>query len=564
MKLEEYPNYGGLGRFDDGNLWNAVYPPSLGRYSYASSMNFPILNEIHETIDGSELVKNLDNDPGSAARLIKNGHKELLKKLAVMQPVNMNEYRQGMDNLLDRNLFMLRTEGPNKYTILANYDDVFSPVLRKVDAFDKDMCSFRSVITDCGVQDDINDVDMNGEKYLYVPTEKDYVEMTDNKGLFYADDGSKTFNQNKDGQTARPYVAHGDSPVAVFAEEFDHYVVRKKNGVEVQGFVIPKVIDFGMNLIPTKLFVGKTMSTMQEVISGHRVENSRFQLRHLKTEMKPGQTGTLIYQMNPSKCLATTPFTVVAMTIEPCGMQKITAQDLTGKPFRFEFASMDLEKIVNMGDKYLVPKKFFFVPMEGFNEVSNSPMDYAVKTASGYAPDRVIHTGHGRFAINSMNKVASQLGWDSSNLSRCQAQFLLGSAGLPKLASKAVAYAERFGESKVFGLNFNIEKTAEVPMYLKKLAYKLKSNLVKAAAFVENTQSVDALLSLNFINPDNIQKFVSKIPSIKATISDLAMLLIASRLGVKEIPESALSTAMTRLVEVVKGLDTLRATQEQQ
>jgi hypothetical protein len=78
---------------------------------------------------------------------------------------------------------------------------------------------------------------------------------------------------------------------------------------------------------------------------------------------------------------------------------------------------------------------------------------------------------------------------------------------------------------------------------------------------MENAQTVDALLSLNFVNPDNLGKFVAKIPLFKAAISHLASCLLASRIGVREIPERSASGAMSKLVDVVRGLEAIRATQ---
>ena len=533
QNLEEYPNYGGMGRFDDGNLWNTIYPPSLGRYAYASSKNFPIINDIAETIDPSEFNKHMQENPGDLARLVKAGHKDTIIKISNLQPVNMNEYRQSMDNLLNKNIYMLKRESPDKYSILACADDVFSPVLKRVHLDSDDFCQFKAKISDC-VQDDINDVDMNGEKVIYIPQpEQDY---------------------------PGPYMEQPVQRRMEFANEFDHYVVKKKDGVEVEGVVIPTVIDFNMEIIPQKVFIGKTFSTVQDTIAGVRVPNSSFQLKHIAKDMKPGQTGTLVYQMNKAKALCTIPFTVVCMHVEPCGKTCVTAQDLTGRTFRFESGDIELERIADLGEKYLVPKAFFWVPMEGFYEVSNSPIDFAVKTASDCL--NLVYTGYDQYSLSGVDKYASDLGWDPTNLTPSKTTFLLATQGIGKEASQILAKAKKMGRIKLAYRRPAIEKTGASDA-LKKFAYKLKSNLIKAASFVENSQSIDTLLSLNFINPDNIAKFIGKLPMLKSTISDLAMLLMACRLGVKELPELAISTAMTRLIEVVNGLETLRATQEQ-
>ena len=534
QRLEEYPNYGGMGRFDDGNLWNTIYPPSLGRYAYASNLTFPILNDIAETIDPKDMNQHLKENPADLARLLKHGHKDLLQKLSHLQPVNMNEYHQSMENLLNKNIYMLKRESPDKYSILACSDKVFSPVLKKVHGNSDELCKFKAKISDCA-QDDINDVDMNGEKVIVLPTVEEPVEG--------------------------PYLEQPVQRRMEFADEFDHYVVKKKDGVEVEGVVIPKVINFNMELIDQKIFIGKTMSTIQPAIAGVRVQNSSFRLKDQAGDMQPGQTGTLVYQMNPSKALATIPFTIVCMSVEPCGKVCVKAQDLAGVTFKFESSPMTLERIASLGDKYLVPSEFFWVPMEGFHEISNSQLDFVAKTASDKLT--LISTGYNQYSLSGVDKYASALGWSSTNLSANQTKFLLATHGLGKVAEEILTKAKKEGSIKLAYRRPAVEKRGHSDL-LKKFAYNLKSNLIKAASFVENSQSVDSLLSLNFINPDNIAKFVSRLPSLKATISDLAMLLIASRLGVKELPESSLSSAMSRMIDVVNGLETLRATQEQQ
>ena len=96
---------------------------------------------------------------------------------------------------------------------------------------------------------------------------------------------------------------------------------------------------------------------------------------------------------------------------------------------------------------------------------------------------------------------------------------------------------------------------------LVKKAKDIKVNLVKEAAYMVSAQTVDALLSLNFVTPDNLSKFVSKIPAFKAVVSHLASCLLAARIGVKEIPEQAASTAMHRLLDVISGLESIKASQ---
>jgi len=545
-KLEEYPTFGGLGRFEDANLWNSIYPPSLGRYAYASSGAYDILNSISDTIDGSSLKAFL-MDPKNekvASRLLSGPHKDVIKKLANYQPVNMNEYRQGVENLIPRSVVMVKAESPNKYSILSNSDSVFHPAINKADR--AQVIKFMSSLSD-NVQDDINEVDQNGEKMLSMPEPKNDV-----------------------------ILAKEDTEIPEEATEYDHYSVKSKTGLSVEGVVIPRVIDFGMRTTGDKLFVGKTMSSYQPSVWGVRIKNSRFQPKVYDVPAT-GQTGCFIYQPDKSHALATIPVTIELYVDGGLGDRRyVKATDLTGGPVTLVLEDggdpLEAQQIIKMGPrKYRLPRKMRWLPLDVFHEVSNSPVDYSVKQAAHVITDKpvtLISTGYDQYALRGVQKYASALKWDASNLLSYQAKFLLASLGCgqEKIAS-AFKVANLKGSAELHGLNFTplaVEKVAAAkPLAdkMKKFAEGLRSNLIKEASYLENSQTVDALLSLNFVTPTNVSKFISKIPSLKSAVSNLASCLIASRLGIKEIPEQSASSAMLRLVEVIDGLERLKAMQ---
>lgn len=86
----------------------------------------------------------------------------------------------------------------------------------------------------------------------------------------------------------------------------------------------------------------------------------------------------------------------------------------------------------------------------------------------------------------------------------------------------------------------------------------LKQNLTKQAAELEDQPTVDNILSLNFINPENINKFVSSIPELEMTETKLGELLIGFRLGLKDIPGGALEQAIRGVAQVTDNLKTLQ------
>jgi hypothetical protein len=131
----------------------------------------------------------------------------------------------------------------------------------------------------------------------------------------------------------------------------------------------------------------------------------------------------------------------------------------------------------------------------------------------------------------------------------------------------ALNRASEGGKVDVYGVNEDyinagafsgIEKNARKYEIMKKIAAELKLDLVKEASVIDDPESVDAVLSLNFINEDNLGDYVDGIQSMKRVISKLAGLLIASRMGLKDIDESAVRKAMDGLEKTVEGLEAVK------
>lgn len=537
-KIEEYPTYGGLGRFEDANLWNAMYPPSLGRYAYASA-GYPMMDHISDDIDGTPLKDWLRENPQVAAGLHKHGHSELISKVANLKPVNMNEFSQGAHKLLPRSVRMLKFENPDKYSLLSSNDQVFSPAL--------DYCDRRSAIEICSkisdhAEDDINDVDQNGEKMLSIPP-----------------------------AVPGAIIARTDVDIPEQANEYDHYIVKDSRGISQEGVVIPKVIDFEQKPVELKIFLGKTMSTIQQDIWGVRLKNSAFKPKGVPPRV--GQTGTFVFMPDQSHALATIPITIKAISLHE-GRYSLEALDLMGRGYHFVInAQMGLKRIAKMPDgAYLLPKEMHWCVMEGFGDVSNSEASYLVKVASHTLTDKpvtLIPTGYDFYAMRGVKKYAEAAKWDETSMSRAQVKFLLHTLGCgSEKIAQAFDIARRVGHAEIHGLRFIptvAEKVAEQRPQASDLIKKagaLRRNLLKEASAIDNAQTVDALLSLNFVTPTNISKFIGKIPHFKATISYLAGSLLASRLGIQDIPEEATAVAMEKLIEVVDGLERLRASQE--
>ena len=74
---------------------------------------------------------------------------------------------------------------------------------------------------------------------------------------------------------------------------------------------------------------------------------------------------------------------------------------------------------------------------------------------------------------------------------------------------------------------------------------------------LEDPTAVDKILSVGFINSENVTIFASYVPEFEAVIRKLAELLVATRMGLNSVDEGALQRSMVHLDKVVAGLKTL-------
>jgi hypothetical protein len=85
-----------------------------------------------------------------------------------------------------------------------------------------------------------------------------------------------------------------------------------------------------------------------------------------------------------------------------------------------------------------------------------------------------------------------------------------------------------------------------------------KVSLVKEASVLGDPQSVDAVLSLGFINPENTTMFVGYLPVLEDAQYKLCDILLASRLGnLIDTPEGALEACVRGMESTLTGLKAL-------
>ena len=251
----------------------------------------------------------------------------------------------------------------------------------------------------------------------------------------------------------------------------------------------------------------------------------------------------------------------------------------------------DLGPLMGPNANYIVSAKMFFVRMPRLCEVSESPEDFKRISLPHLDKSPVkIAMANGRYifrggsipsyqsaspGVGSMvdaHHIVKKASFDFNSLSRYEAEFLLASWGLPmdKTAEVLNKVKDRI-YLEVHHLNFpplpGNEKTASSKIEVQEYARSLRApigELLKIAANLEDAQSVDTILSLGFVNDENINRFASAKPMLWEASNMLAKMLLASRLGMKDIPEEAARSALSHLQKVIDGLGRLKMKGEQE
>jgi hypothetical protein len=163
-----------------------------------------------------------------------------------------------------------------------------------------------------------------------------------------------------------------------------------------------------------------------------------------------------------------------------------------------------------------------------------------------------------------LRKLAADQRYDMSPV---DAEFMLGLLGVDgHVAKQKVAEARRKGSVKLAGLRTIVllgerfreaEKTAAA-LYAQ--LPDLRKDLVKEAAVLQDKTTVNDLLALNFINPENLDTFVSYVPELEETSERLAEMLLYSQLGMNELPEGAITRSMKAVEDVLVNLKNLSET----
>jgi hypothetical protein len=346
--------------------------------------------------------------------------------------------------------------------------------------------------------------------------------------------------------------------------EFGRYKVQTTAGKTMEGWVFPETFAWDESFSPQKtgLFVGEKGHAIQQDIVGEKVESE---------DVSPPidiPKGLGVFRSSDGT-QASAPIEVKFGMNGSDGVPRYIGVDSFGNEVKVSIIPglKTPQKIAE--DEYALPHGWGFTRL-------NSKVSLAEKGESVGSSKKVnrektsaVLFYNGAFNIVGgcgLDKVAADL---KHSLDAVSAEFMLGLLGVDGVTAKQkVAEARRTGSVKLAGLKTIVplaerfqESVKTASSLLSKLP-DLRKDLIKEAAQMEDQGTVDKVLALNFINPENLSTFIEFLPELEQCSEKMAEMVLAGYLGMKEIPIGAVERSMKNMEEVILSLKALQYSQE--
>lgn len=393
-----------------------------------------------------------------------------------------------------------------------------------------------------------------------------------------------------------------DEPVYVKVEHFGNYRVQDLNSnQDLEGWVIP-IIDLEMHPLEMFIFVKPDQMPTGSGEVGPSMQDADPQLKIAGIDT-PGQSGTWSVQdeiagmplqrggeeafgelvernqgMPPQgtgfffsygdNCTALLPMTIQNNMQDPNGTAGISVETMFGEPVQLQMVP-GLKQVQVMGEgTYGIPDNLTWIPLNGEPVfLAKDPLDISTQQEAQDMPSQVQvgSTGPGEFSMEGqpLAKVAKQ---SRQFIKKAEAEFLLVAMGVSPFEARGILKKAESGRAwvKCAGRAITPLATLHAAMTKKAAAeladfpYHLRQNLVKEASVIDDADTTDKVLAMNFINPENIETFAKYLPELDQASKKLAELLIGVRLGIGSVDEGAVERAMKGLESVIEGLKLLQ------
>lgn len=344
------------------------------------------------------------------------------------------------------------------------------------------------------------------------------------------------------------------------ADQFGIWRVQDNMGHQLVGWVFPKVYDFSMKSLPVQLFNNGSQYAFQDAIAGRVVGKA--------TDLPKGppQGYGALYTVKDGTAKVFLPLRVISTFQTPEGQTQFISQTDDGEQYTFYFTDM-LKELTQVAEGQIaVPSLYSWMPLKAETELVSDP-SLLMKTASRKWSATAELRGDGSTYSWSGPAIAKLARDETKFVDRSQATWVGALIGIRPDAMKVAL--DRADTSKTISFDGLrqptplAEKVAAartlVKAELSSLEVPIRNYfLLKEASVLDDAMMADKILGLGFINSENVATFVDMLPSLEETSSKMAELLLAIRLGIKEVPETAVERMLVALDDVVHGLRSLQ------
>jgi len=339
------------------------------------------------------------------------------------------------------------------------------------------------------------------------------------------------------------------------------YTVHTDDGEELQGYVIVNLIDTDGMRMPLSLFTNGQQATVQGDILGTHISDDVPQL----PSGAPQGYGAF-YTYEDGGLVATVPMELKGSYAQPGEPTTMQGQTFDGRGVSVS-QQPNIQAVYGAEDKMLVPQHWKWLPMDHAGEVSlRSSEDGEPKEASARRMFSSVDVVSGGSQFSIRGPLVEKLAHDQREfLDVDGAMFLLAGFGVDQTYGMGKLAESTLGNGPV---NIKVGRLIHLADERTKQAHSsaaefmrgmpaLKHRLFKEAAVISDPEAVDTVLSLGFINAENISTFISYIPVLEGSQAKMCELLMAARLGLNNTPEGALERSIRATEEVLEGLKTL-------
>lgn len=400
--------------------------------------------------------------------------------------------------------------------------------------------------------------------FLWAPTERDIDrgELVKLVGVEVALEidkhGSVTMGEEAEMESDLP---ENDNPELI--KDYGIYKVQDSDGRHLIGFCFPNLLDTDGEPMPLTLFTNGSQAAVQGEVVGVKVSEGAALF-----EGRPRGHGVFYKVLPNGKAVATVPLDLSAsVSGEAMDGMTLVGEDMNGMELHVQIQP-GLAKITKSDETtMLVPDDWSWLPLDKAEPVvlADQP-DVFDKVAQKVDKSLAIELragGPSTFSISGgpVDKLAHD---EKQFLGIDDTLFLLAGVGIaPGYGIQKMGEAVQFHQPIRIFATKSIQPAEEAHQQMYEKAASMLERMpvrkffVKEAAAIPDPTAVDTVLSLGFINPENVLTFISYIPVLDEAQSKLCELLVSARLGAQDIPTSALERTVRGLEETLEGLHTL-------